>query len=63
VEQTYATLDRLPANFLPRYAALLETPLTEKGRRSITEELGLIVDEVNQLAQDGHNQSMNHDKQ
>ena len=63
VEQTYATLDRLPSNFLQRYAALLETPLTEKGRRSITEELGLLVDEVSQLAQEEHSQSMNHDKQ
>ena len=63
VEQTYATLDRLPSSFLQRYAALLATPLTEKGRRAITEELGLLVDEVRQLAQDGHNQSMNHDKQ
>ena len=63
VEQIYATLDRLPPDFLQRYAALLETPLTEKGRRFITEELGLLADQLSQLAEEEHNQSMNHDKQ
>lgn len=53
VEQAYAELYRLPSDFIQRHAALLETPLTEEGRRSITEELGHLTDEVNQLAQDG----------
>jgi hypothetical protein len=56
VEQAYATLDRLPDAFLQRYADMLETPLTKKGRRAIAEELQLMSEEMNQLAQSGHNQ-------
>ena len=53
VEQAYATLDRLPDAFLQRYADMLETPLTKKGRRVIAEELRLLSEEMNQLAQSG----------
>ncbi len=56
VEQAYATLNLLPDSFLQRYADMLETPLTKDGRRSIAEELQLISEEINELAQSGHNQ-------
>jgi len=35
---------------------MLETPLTKVGRRFIAEELRLMSEKMNQLAQSGHDQ-------
>jgi hypothetical protein len=49
VEAAYHELGILPANFLDRYNAILETPLTPIGRQQIVAELGLLVREVEDL--------------
>ena len=46
VEQVLGKLPRLPHGFMPRYTALLETPLTPLGRVKIVKELASILDEV-----------------
>jgi predicted nucleotidyltransferase len=39
VEHVYATMGKLPPDFLTRYKRALEIPLTEKGRRELVNEL------------------------
>jgi len=39
IEQTYATMNRLPQDFLARYTRILEIPLTGEGRREVVSEL------------------------
>jgi hypothetical protein len=43
VEQVYATMDKLPPDFVTRYKRALEIPLSEKGRRELVNELGTLT--------------------
>ena len=45
VEQAYATMNRLPRDFLTRYNRILEIPLTGKGRRELVSELETLTKE------------------
>jgi len=49
VEDVYRDLEIVPEGFLERYTKLLETPLTRDGRQSIVKELGLLIQEVEDL--------------
>lgn len=49
VEDVYRDIEIVPESFLERYTRLLETPLTRDGRQSIVKELGLIIQEVEDL--------------
>jgi len=51
VEAVYCELGILPVNFLNRYNAILETPLTPIGRQQILAELELLVREVEELVE------------
>jgi predicted nucleotidyltransferase len=45
VEQAYATMNRLPQDFLARYNRILEIPLTGDGRREVVSELETLTKE------------------
>jgi len=45
VEQAYATMNRLPQDFLTRYNRILEIPLTGKGRQELVSELETLTKE------------------
>lgn len=49
VEQTYATMSKLPRDFLTRYNRILEIPLTEKGRRELVSELETLTKEFEMM--------------
>ena len=49
IEEAYQELTILPDNFLHRYQALLETPLTNDGRKEVVRELQALVDEIEML--------------
>jgi len=45
VEQVYATMSKLPRDFLARYNRILEIPLTGKGRRRLVSEIEALTKE------------------
>jgi predicted nucleotidyltransferase len=45
IEQIYATMNRLPQDFLTRYNRILEIPLTGNGRRELVSELETLTKE------------------
>jgi predicted nucleotidyltransferase len=49
-EEAYSKLTILPDDFLHRYNAILETPLTTDGRKGVARELQALVDEIEMLA-------------
>jgi len=49
VEQAYASLNRLPPDFLPRYQRILELPLTDSGRRELVRELDALTKELESM--------------
>ncbi len=49
IEQVLCALDILPAHFLSRYNAILETPLTPTGRQEIVARLASLLSEVEDL--------------
>lgn len=49
IEEAYRELAILPDNFLHRYKAILETPLTTDGRKQVVRELQALVKEINRL--------------
>jgi predicted nucleotidyltransferase len=48
-EEFLASLDRLPDRFMERYARILETPLTEEGRREIVDSFARLLTEVKNI--------------
>ncbi len=48
-EDIYRELEIVPERFLERYTKLLETPLTTDGRQAVVNELGLLIQEVEDL--------------
>ena len=53
VEQLFAGLNILPANFTALYQRLLQTPLTENGRRAVVRELEGLTSEFELLKETG----------
>lgn len=49
VEEAYRELSIVPPDFLQRYDRILQTPLTNEGRKHIVEELGLLIGELKNL--------------
>ncbi|MGD0111552.1 MAG: nucleotidyltransferase domain-containing protein [Armatimonadota bacterium] len=45
VEQAYVTMSKLPRDFLARYSKILETPLTDRGRRELVSEIEMLTKE------------------
>ena len=50
IEEALRELTILPDNFLHRYKAILETPLTTNGRKKVVRELQALINEIEMLA-------------
>ncbi|MCC6694588.1 MAG: nucleotidyltransferase domain-containing protein [Candidatus Hydrogenedentes bacterium] len=52
VEEVFCGLRIVPRDFMERYCAVLQIPLTEGGRSQVVEELGTLVQEIESLSKE-----------